>query len=214
MFNDVSGFFVPLSVPAVQTSIQQTEKLLKEYTAIAAAYDRRWSVYLGASLSMTLKVVVDLPATRVLDIACGRGFLARYLAHRYRVTAADVVIDSQLIKESPQIHFEETRLEKLPFADKAFDTVICTHTLEHVHDINTAISELRRVTGKRLIIVVPKQRPYKYTFDLHLHFFPYASNLLLLLGPGKGKYSCQELGGDWFYVEDVALSPTQYHGRK
>jgi len=66
----------------VQTSAQQTEKLLKEYTAIAATYDRRWSAYLGASLSMTLKVVADLPATRVLDIACGTGLLLKSLAER------------------------------------------------------------------------------------------------------------------------------------
>ena len=62
------------------------------------------------------------------------------------------------------------------------------------------------MTRKRLIIVVPKQRPYKYTFDLHLHFFPYASNLLMLLGPGQTAGKCQAMDGDWFYMEDAATS--------
>jgi ubiquinone/menaquinone biosynthesis C-methylase UbiE len=89
----------------------------------------------------------------------------------------------------------------LPFGDASFDTVICTHTLEHVRNIHQAVSELRRVTGRRLIIVVPKQRPYRYTFDLHLHFFPYKSNFLTLMGNQASV--CQEIGGDIFYVEDV-----------
>lgn len=139
----------------------------------------------------------------VLDIACGRGFLAKRLARRYTVTGADIAIDPRLVEECPQVPFHETRLESLPFGDGEFDTVICTHTLEHVQNIHGAIGELRRVTRKRLIIVVPKQRPYKYTFDLHLHFFPYASNLLALLGPGENSGKCQAMDGDWFYMEDA-----------
>ena len=138
----------------------------------------------------------------ILDIACGRGFLAKLLAQKHHVTAADIVIAPSLITEYPHIQFQETNLENLPFENQQFDTVICAHTLEHVQNITLAIQELRRVTKQRLIIVVPKQRPYQYTFDLHLHFFPYAVNLLTLLGKTEHHSSCQEMGGDWFYMED------------
>lgn len=143
----------------------------------------------------------------VLDIACGRGFLVKHLTELdYQVSGADIVIDPQLINDHPQIPFRETQLENLPFADNEFDTVICTHTLEHVQNIQKAVQELRRVAARRLIIVVPKQRSYKYTFDLHLHFFPYSSSLLTVLGAPSGNHVCHELDGDWFYFEDMSCS--------
>ncbi|MDY0223118.1 MAG: class I SAM-dependent methyltransferase [Desulfobacterium sp.] len=140
----------------------------------------------------------------VLDIACGRGYLAKRLAEKYRVTGADIIIDSALQAENPNIKFKEAQLANLPFKDDEFDTVICTHTLEHVQNIQKAIFELRRVARQRLIIVVPKQRPYRYTFDLHLHFFPYAGSLLMVMGAtGKNVIAkCIQLKGDWFYLED------------
>ena len=35
----------------------------------------------------------------------------------------------------------------LPFSDKAFDYVICSHVLEHVEDPDLLISELMRVSN-------------------------------------------------------------------
>ncbi len=138
----------------------------------------------------------------VLDISCGRGFLSKRLAQSYRVTAADIVIDEQLRLDNPKINFQEASVEHLPFPNQAFDTVICTHTLEHVQNLRLAIKELRRVAAKQLIIVVPKQRPYKYTFDLHLHFFPYEHSLLKQLDISDQNFTCQNMGGDWMYVEN------------
>ena len=60
----------------------------------------------------------------------------------------------------------------LPFEDHSFDVVLCTHALEHIRDPQKALGELMRVTGRRLIVVVPHQREYRYTVDLHVNFFP------------------------------------------
>ncbi|MDZ7762755.1 MAG: methyltransferase domain-containing protein [Desulfovermiculus sp.] len=86
------------------------------------------------------------------------------------------------VRDYPQVTFRQAELPLLPFIDQMFDTVVCTHTLEHIPDIRQAVKELRRVAKKRLIIVLPRQRPYRYTFDLHLHFFPYAWSVLLAMG--------------------------------
>ncbi|MDX1974972.1 MAG: class I SAM-dependent methyltransferase [Rickettsiales bacterium] len=118
------------------------------------------------------KIQKHVTGPTVLDVGCGRGFLANLLSAQYRVTGVDIVIPDALRTRYPQVTFQEAGCESLPFADKQFDTVICTHTLEHVRNMHLAIKELRRV-GKKLIIIVPKQRPYHYTFDLHLNFFPY-----------------------------------------
>jgi SAM-dependent methyltransferase len=43
---------------------------------------------------------------------------------------------------------------RLPFGDKQFDTVLCSHTLEHVADPDAFLAELGRV-GKDVVIVLP-----------------------------------------------------------
>jgi SAM-dependent methyltransferase len=50
--------------------------------------------------------------------------------------------------------FHEVDLHALPFADKAYDFVFCSHVLEHLDEPGRAIRELARV-GKRGYIEVP-----------------------------------------------------------
>lgn len=137
----------------------------------------------------------------VLDVACGRGYLTKRLASKYVVTGVDVVLESSLAS-SGRIRYVEASIEELPFADAQFDTVVCTHTLEHVQSPQRAIAELRRVARRRLLVVLPRQRPYRYTFDLHLHFFPYRHDVMMLMRTGSRASYCESLGGDWFYRED------------
>jgi ubiquinone/menaquinone biosynthesis C-methylase UbiE len=143
----------------------------------------------------------NISGKTVLEVGCGRGFLADLMSKKHQVTAADIVIEKKLIKKYPNVMFKKANIEKLPFKTNQFDTVVCTHTLEHVQNLFEAISELRRVAKKRLIIVVPKQRPYNYTFDPHLHFFPYTHSLLVIMGTNKKNY-CKDIDGDLFYLED------------
>ena len=141
----------------------------------------------------------DVKGTNILDIATGRGYLAKLLYgddRDRRVVGADVVLP----EPAEGVEFVRTSITSLPFADGEFDTVICAHTLEHIVDIGKAVSEMRRVCGGRLIVVLPKQREYKYTFDLHVHFFPYLYNVESLLGTSG---TTEKLGGDWYYIEDI-----------
>lgn len=133
----------------------------------------------------------------VLDIACGSGWLSNKLAERgFQVTGADIVPP----KEGGQNPlFCAADVCRLPFPDKSFDTVVCTHTLEHVRDARKALSELRRVCRQRLIVIVPRQREYRYTFDLHIHFFPYAYRLQELMST---RAQIVDVGGDFLAQED------------
>ena len=148
-----------------------------------------------------LAIMKNIVGKTVLEVGCGDGFLANKMSGTYKVTATDIITDKNLKNKFPSVTFKQANIEKLPFKDASFDTVVTTHTLEHVQNIFQAIEELRRVTKKRLIIVVPMQRPYKYTFDLHLHFFPYPASLMAIMGNRKDS-SCDDLRGDLFYIED------------
>lgn len=150
----------------------------------------------------TAEILRNLEGDTVLEVGCGRVYLAKKMAEEKTVTACDMVISDSLREKYPDIDLREASIESLPFADNEFDTVVSTHTLEHVLDLVKAIEELRRVTRKRLIVVVPKQRPYKYTFDLHVHFFPYKWSLLAFMAGGGKSRQIKLLDGDWYYQEE------------
>jgi ubiquinone/menaquinone biosynthesis C-methylase UbiE len=146
-------------------------------------------------------ILASLVGTTVLEAGAGRGYLAGLMASSHQVTATDIVVSGDVRAKHPDVVFQEANVERLPFPDDAFDTVVCTHTLEHVQNLPVAVRELRRVAKHRLIVVVPRQRPYKYAFNLHVHFFPYAWSLRAALGHRAGAV-IRNLG-DWFYVEDT-----------
>ena len=145
-------------------------------------------------------ILADVGPGPVLEVGCGRGYLAGKLcAAGSMVTATDIVVADTVALRYPDVTFVHGNVGALPFSDRSFDTVVCTHTLEHVQDLQATVSELRRVARRQLIIVVPRQRPYKYTFSLHVHFFPYRWSLQSALGLSEGA-TVTDLG-DWYIIE-------------
>ena len=172
------------------------EQISAYYSELADTFMDRDTDINGPCLERIRK---DVRGQRILDVAAGRGYLSKLLysdSHDRSIVGADVVLPEPV----RGIEFVKASIPSLPFVDNEFDTVICAHTLEHIVDVRRALDELRRVCGGRLIIVLPKQREYKYTFDLHVHFFPYRYNVEQLLGTA-GKI--ENLGGDWYYTEDI-----------
>lgn len=151
------------------------------------------------------QILSHLSGHKILDAGCGRGFLVDQIknAGDYDVTGVDIHIDEKMRTRLNTIHFESCFVDHMPFQDKSFDTVVCTHTLEHVTNIYDSLSELRRVAKTRLIIVVPKEREYKYSFNLHVHFFPYLHSFINTVAP-KNPFKCIELDGDIYYQEEMA----------
>lgn len=152
----------------------------------------------------TDRILQSITGETVLEVGCGRGYLSGLMAEKgFAVTGCDVAIAPNLRGKYPAVTYHEAAAEKLPFDDKSFDTVVTTHMLEHVRDLPAVLAELRRVARRRLVVVVPCERPHFYTPNLHLHFFPYRYSFLLAFRP-KGVYNLEKTGGDWFYYEDVA----------
>jgi SAM-dependent methyltransferase len=155
----------------------------------------------AASIAVIRSLIVG---RHVLDVACGSGFLSRELGRdEYSVTGVDFVIRKNVLTH-PNVTYITANIEALPFKNKQFSTTVSTHTLEHTLNIGTAIDELRRVTNKRLIVVLPKERPYKYGCNLHTYFFPYEYSIFQLFGYLPGKQTLSLVGGDWLYTEQVS----------
>ena len=155
----------------------------------------------GSDLNQKCKdaIVEKVAGNSVLDVGCGRGELLDLLGD-FHAVGCDISP-----RASGDRQVVQAFAESLPFADNSFDTVVCTHVLEHVRDLPAAMSELRRVASSRIIVVVPRERPYRFGFNLHVTFFPYEYSLYATLGRGvtSERIAVENLGGDWFYVEEL-----------
>jgi SAM-dependent methyltransferase len=151
------------------------------------------------------RILAECVGATVLDAGCGRGHLAERIARadpEVSVVGADMAPPAAVGPSN--LRFVQGWLGRLPFPDKAFDTVVCTHTLEHVLDLEEAVADLRRLARRRLILVVPRERESRYPFNLHLHFFPYAHTFLNRIGAPEGRFACEILQRDIYYREDMA----------
>lgn len=136
---------------------------------------------------------LDPKAEKLLDVGAGKGYWCSLAAKRgLDVTACDLANTLRY----PEIRHVQGSVLDLPFEDNRFDVVTCTHTLEHVLNLRTAMRELKRVTSSQLLIVVPCQREYYLTPDGHLNFFPFREKLLYYLSELDAE--CKKIDGDWF----------------
>jgi ubiquinone/menaquinone biosynthesis C-methylase UbiE len=135
------------------------------------------------------------PADHALDYGVGDGRVAA-LIRTTRLTGVDV---SQVALDRAAQRLDNAQLvlvqpdEPLPFGDNAFDLVTCIETLEHVRDVQLALSEIRRVLrpGGRLALTTPASarwrvllRGLEHPFSPHLRAFTRRSLRTTLEGMG------------------------------
>jgi len=148
-----------------------------------------------SNIKYVLDCIVD--GQTILDAGCGKGYLLNRIKQVFpHSTLKGLDLENHLAHEG--ISFTSGTVVSLPFPDNTFDVVICTHTIEHIIPLDKAISELIRVTRKKLIIVTPCQRYFYYTLDGHVNFF-YKKEELTRHFPFK-KFNCEKLDGDWIYT--------------
>lgn len=106
------------------------------------------------------QVINSLPAARVLDVACGTGFLTRHL--RGDVTALD---QSQSMVEiaagrMPEAQVVQGDAVPLPFPDGSFARVFTSHFYGHLlrDEREAFLREARRI-GRQLVVVDSALRP-------------------------------------------------------
>ena len=179
-------------------SDQEYEDLYKHHPRVHEGTDN--------SEACIQRVIKDVLGESVCDIGCGTGALLQKVregnSNIKRAVGVDFAIDDSDKLEG--IEYVAAKVEDLPFADGEFDTVICTHVIEHVLDYRASIAELRRIAAKRVIIIVPREREYIYTFNPHFNFFPYTHSFLRAMQPVPQDYACEDIGRDIYYCETPA----------
>ena len=127
----------------------------KEFTgSIPALYDRYLGPMLFAPYADDLAARVDaLNPSQVLETAAGTGIVTRRLAkalpEHTAITATDLnqaMIDTAVAKGiSPRVGWQACDATKLPFADAAFDCVLCQFGVMFFPSKVEAFTEARRV---------------------------------------------------------------------
>jgi SAM-dependent methyltransferase len=175
------------------------EKVYREHPRVHSDTDN--------SAACIARILADIEGASVCDIGCGTGQLLRLIRKGHGAKIGLFVgVDFIIPEHFRRVGFEfvEAQIEKLPFPEQAFDTVVCTHVLEHILDYRAAICELRRITRKRLLIVVPREREGIYAFNPHFNFFPYSHSFLRAMIPLPPDFTCSVVGRDIYYMEKVS----------
>lgn len=135
------------------------------YESLGGKYVSRGSDTTLSQVDWVLANIGDSPL-EVLEIGPGKGLLsARMRNLGYRVLAVDI------FPANGDPHYIQGTVDNLPLADKSVDVIVLAHVIEHVQSLTRAFVELERVARNSVLIVTPKQRYFRYTFDYHLHFF-------------------------------------------
>jgi SAM-dependent methyltransferase len=106
-----------------------------------------------------LGLLEELGSGTLLDAGSGSLGLSPWLGGAWSVTAVDTAFDDYGASHgfAGRARAVVADVRELPFGDKAFDAVVALDLLEHVpaEDRERALSELRRVTRRRLIVAGP-----------------------------------------------------------
>jgi SAM-dependent methyltransferase len=113
---------------------------------------RRAAGYAGAGTREDARIplvdaVVDAVPRRVLEVGCGWGELAEWIA---RETGAEVVavdLSPRMVELASERGIEASvaDVQNLPFGDGSFDLVVAAWMLYHVPDLDRGLSEIARV---------------------------------------------------------------------
>ena len=123
------------------------------------------------------------PGDRILDIGCGTG---RHTAAAYQCPSVTVIgsdLNFEDVRQAgDRLRFHDhcsvhgggvwmlsvSDITRLPFADAAFDLVICSEVLEHISDDKTAVAEIIRVLkpNRFLVVSVPRHYPERICWAL------------------------------------------------
>lgn len=111
---------------------------------------------------------------RILDAGCGTGGLLTHLAQRGQAVGIDLSpLGLSFARQRGLPSLSQASVERLPFADAAFDLITCMDVLYHlqVHEDVAALREFHRVLrpGGYLLVKVPAFEALRGRHDQTVH---------------------------------------------
>ena len=148
------------------------DPVIREYSAEAARYDRRWAFYIEATTRETIARMPLHGGERVLDVGCGKGFLLyeftrllpRCTVRGFDVSEYGIATAKEEVRDRLFVHRAQ---DSFPFADREFDLVISLNTIHNLlpQEAVAALREMERV-GRHKYLVVESFKDAEELFNL------------------------------------------------
>lgn len=151
-----------LETPAPDTSAPVRQRM-REFYETSETYKSLLDAHDETYLRHYVELVVRYapPRSKVLDLGCGNGVSAKLLNQAdFDVVGTD--ISPLFLKEARNwenrcLRYEVCDALELPFDNDAFDVICSNELVEHLPDVETALTEMGRVVrkGGRIVISGP-----------------------------------------------------------
>jgi SAM-dependent methyltransferase len=116
---------------------------------------------IGGFFDRLRETVVPIAPASTLDAGCGEGEtlvrLGPLLGERIAAVDLSAYSVDRVRERLPAVDARRASVAELPFADDAFDLVLCLEVLEHLGDPAAAVNELARVASRDVVVSVPHE---------------------------------------------------------
>ena len=131
-----------------------TDKMNKEYNWMAKGYDAFMTIF-PLWKKWIKKIIPHIKGNRILEVSFGSGYLmTQYASDNYEIYGIDYnekmveITANKMKKINIEAQLTQGNVEKLPYPDSTFDTVINTMAFTGYPNGEKAMSELKRVLKK------------------------------------------------------------------
>jgi malonyl-CoA O-methyltransferase len=146
------------------------------YDRWSEIYDEEANPLIGLEEPVVREALGDVAGLAVLDLGCGTGRHALWLASAGATVTAVDFSEGMMEKARAKPGAERIRFlvhdlhQRLPFPDGAFDVVVSGLVLEHLHEFGPFFAEARRVLWPGGRAVVSGMHPAMFLRDVRARF--------------------------------------------
>jgi ubiquinone/menaquinone biosynthesis C-methylase UbiE len=141
---------------------RQVDRVRTQFTRQAETYARMRQTTDQKSLDGLVRLSGLEPHHRVLDVACGPGFLTLTFAagasHAIGIDATDALLELARAEAARRaianVEFRRGDAEELPFPDESFDVVACRAAFHHFARPARVLGEMRRVARSGGVLLI------------------------------------------------------------